>query len=1026
MIKIILVRRLSALVIVLSLLFPVPALAVIRSGKKNFKEGQKYEIQLQWDLAVQQYGLAVAAEPNNPEYKLHYLRSLQQASLWYVKTGDALAEQEDFGGAYAAYLKAYNYDQGNEIARLKMERMRRLQTERENGVDGGRPNKIGNVFPTSNEIQFARKERPRDPTDVGFKETKLKAVISHLGRQLNLNVVFDDSVKDAPISIDLKDVTLAKALDIILKINKYSFEQVDNRTILVYADNPTNRPRFETLMVKTFFLGNLTSQQARTALTALLPAGRQIVPIEQPNVGGNTIIVKATSTELQLVQDVLDSLDKNKNEVVLDVEIYEVSHDSLLQLGNQIASTALNVTEPRLDSSGKPVDYPLGSTGSLNNLGGVGRANAGKIVGNTLTPFLGGVGTLIGLPPTQLSLLQSRGDAKLLNRAQVHVLDGGKNQTKVGRSVPVRLGTTFGFGGVGSGGIGGIGGVGGAGGGVGGVGGVGGFGFPGIDSIQYRDVGLVIEAKPTITNEGYVEIEMKFETSDIVSSGSDATNLTPSFTQRSLNTTARIQDGVTAVVAGINTESSGNSRASIPILGMIPVLGRFITTPRQDSRQSDLIITVTPHIVRSQGIDNDDHLAKFAGQAQAGPTPSVEDVVFRAQLIEERERRLIAQQPGGPGTGGGTAPAGGGTAASTTVPAAATSNPTVARPPIAPVAAPVVQTPAGNTVQPAATSPPPETAAARPRPRVINDEVVARAGIVPNSISPSAAGDSGAAPNQSSPQPPTTPLTMDVTQPGQSSIVAPTESPLPSGGEAPGSSASSGRPAGGDLPGPLTSGQTGEEAEDVEMPSNGVKPAVLRPVRRPEHVERAIAKARAEAEKRRQEEKKSPPAPTTLTQAEKLVLQSYLSTATAPPAIPVKANSPVIQLSVVPRTMNAQAGTSVKFNVDIDSTVPTSLGVIAIKFSRERLKVVGVAAGEGLKVPSPIAYDVDNDNLIIRFNPKPVSIPRGKGNLLTIEFATNSPGQSEISIISNLTRLLDEKSDTLKWRSTGSRISVIQ
>jgi hypothetical protein len=66
----------------------------------------------------------------------------------------------------------------------------------------------------------------------------------------------------------------------------------------------------------------------------------------------------------------------------------------------------------------------------------------------------------------------------------------------------------------------------------------GGFGFPGIDSIQYRDVGLVIEAKPTVTNAGYVEIEMKFETSDIVSSGSDATNLTPSFTQRSLNTTA--------------------------------------------------------------------------------------------------------------------------------------------------------------------------------------------------------------------------------------------------------------------------------------------------------------------------------------------------------------------------------------------------------------------------------------------------------------------------------------------------------
>ncbi|MFZ4987123.1 MAG: FecR domain-containing protein, partial [Blastocatellia bacterium] len=827
MTKISLLKRLSVLMIVLSLLLPVPALAVSRSGKKNFKEGQRYELLLQWDLAVHHYGLALAAEPNNPEYKLHYLRSLQQASLWYVKTGDSLAEQEDFGGAYAAYLKAFNYDQGNELARLKMERMKRLQTDRENGIDGGRPNKIGNVFPTNNEIQFARKERPRDPTDVSFKDTKLKTVVSHLGRQLNLNVVFDETVKDSPVTIDLKEVTLAKALDIILKIYKYSFEQVDNRTILVYADNPTNRPRFETLMVKTFFLGNLTSQQARTALTALLPAGRQIVPIEQPNVGGNTIIVKATSTELQLVQDVLDSLDKNKNEVVLDVEIYEVSHDSLLQLGNQIVSTALNVTETRLDSAQKPVDYPLGSTGSLNNLGGIGRANAGKIVGNTLTPFLGGIGTLIGLPPSQLSLLQSRGDAKLLNRAQVHVLDGGKNQTKVGRSVPVRLGTTFGFGGFGGGGIGGVGGGAGGVGGVGGVGGIGGgggFGFPGIDSIQYRDVGLVIEAKPTITNEGYVEIEMKFETSDIVSSGSDATNLTPSFTQRSLNTTARIQDGVTAVVAGINTESSGNSRASIPVLGMIPILGRFITTPRQDSRQSDLIITVTPHIVRSQGIDSDDHLAKFAGQAQAGPTPSVEDVVFRAQLIEDRERRMIAQQPGAPGA---ASPAPGVTTPGQAVPASTTPAAVVTRPP----AAPVVQTPAGSTVQPAANTPPPNTAAARPRPRVINDEVVARSGIVPNSIAPGAGGDAGAINPQA-------PLVLDVAQAAVPNAASPTESPLPKSPGGAGESASALPPggvtsaAGGDEQAARSAvpGATAEEESSLfEMPPNGVKPATLRP-----------------------------------------------------------------------------------------------------------------------------------------------------------------------------------------------------
>jgi len=1061
MMKISILKRLVALVLVASLLSPVPALAVSRSGKKNFKEGQKYEVLLQWDLAVHHYSLAVAAEPNNPEYKLHYLRALQQASLWYVKTGDSLAEQQDFGGAYAAYLKASNYDQGNEIARLKMERMKKLQADREGGIDGGLPNKIGNVFPTNNEIQFARKERPRVPADVSFKDTKFKSIVSNLGRQLNLNVVFDESVKDTPVSIELKDVTIAKSLDIILKIYKYSFEQVDNRTILVYADNPTNRPRFETLMVKTFFLGNLTSQQARTALTSLLPAGRQIVSIDQPNnAGGNVILVKATATELQLVQDILDSLDKNKNEVVLDVEIYEVSHDTLLQLGNQIVSTALNVTETRLDSSGKPVDYPLGSTASLNNLGGIGRANSGKIVGNTLTPFLGGIGTLIGLPPSQLSLLQSRGDAKLLNRAQVHVLDGGKNQTKVGRSVPVRLGTTFGFGGFGSGSaIGGAGAVGAGAGAVGGVGGFGGggFGYPGIDSIQYRDVGLVIEAKPIITNEGYVEIEMKFETSDIVSSGSDATNLTPSFTQRALNTTARIQDGVTAVVAGINTESSGASRASIPILGMIPILGRFITTPRQDSRQSDLIITVTPHIVRSQGIDGDDHLAKFAGQAQAGPTPSVEDVVFRAQLIEERERRMIAQQPAA--TPDGQAPASQNVLTSGTAgnPMTAPGN---ARTPVktAPVQ-PVVQTPAGNPVQPAASTPPPDSAQVKPRPRVINDEVIARSGIVPNSVSSSASGASSDL-GRSVPPSQREPLTMPPSAPS----VAPTETPVPRsdppigpGGPGPGKEPPVGRPAevaggggaggqGGDprvnAPGEAVGGAAdpsstagseaggaggeagGDDAGQLQLPPTSVQPAVLRTVRRPEHVERAIAKARAEAEKRRQEEKKRP-------KKEEVIppeVMASLNPKAAPPPPMVVNTAPVIglMLEVAPRTLNATIGNNVKLDIEAESKRPSNLSRLTLKFDTEKLKVVGVTAGDLLTAPAPLDFKTQNGNLVIQFNNSPAVIKGGKGRMLTIEFSTSESGQSEVSIDTKQTQIRDEKNGNLQWKATGSRVAVIK
>jgi type II secretory pathway component GspD/PulD (secretin) len=95
-------------------------------------------------------------------------------------------------------------------------------------------------------------------------------------------------------------------------------------------------------------------------------------------------------------------------------------------------------------------------------------------------------------------------------------------------------------------------------------------------------------------------------------------------------------------VAGIKQESKGDARASIPVLGMLPILGRFFTAPKQTSDLRDIIITVTPHIIRSAALDQEDHLAHHGGSQQSGLTQSVEEVVRRAQLEDERDRRLSA------------------------------------------------------------------------------------------------------------------------------------------------------------------------------------------------------------------------------------------------------------------------------------------------------------------------------------------------------------------------------------------------
>jgi general secretion pathway protein D len=616
-------RASIALLLVVCLSLPGAVFGGGKSGKKNFKEGAKHESAEQWDLAAEQYALAVVAEPDNAEYRLRLLRAAQMASLMFAARGDLLEAKGDYAGAYNAYARAFTYDQTNETARIKMARMLEQQRAQSGLGERTRYNpRNGNLAPASNEIRTPQTPARSDVLQkLEFNEgASLKLVILNLARQLNLNVVFDESFKDInKFSLSLSEVTTAKALDILLLQTKHIFEQLDRRTIMIYADNQANRLRLEKLLVKTFYLSNADLNETRAIVQANLGVQRQVNVSKQLN----ALVVRATASELAVAQAIIDSLDKNRSEVVLDVNIYEVSNSTSLEIGNQLATAGLAATKTTYDSDGNPVTTTTGTASSLSDLGGLGRLGVSAIAGS-LFGFGGSAGALLGMPTSSLSLLQSKGKSKLLANTQIHALDGENNQTVVGRSVPVRLGTSYlTYGATASTNTNTTG---------------------TVDNIQYRDVGLVIDVTPVITNEGYVQVKMKLESSNVEASGSDAT-LTPTFTKRSLTTVSRVQDGVTAVVAGVKQDNKGDSRATIPVVGMIPILGRLFTTPKQTSSQSDIVITVTPHIIRPAEIKPEDHLARHSGTQQSGLTQSIEDVIFRAQAADEQDRRLISRQP---------------------------------------------------------------------------------------------------------------------------------------------------------------------------------------------------------------------------------------------------------------------------------------------------------------------------------------------------------------------------------------------
>ena len=182
--------RIVVSLLLVSALFLVPISAFAKKGDAHYKKGLEYEHALQWDKAAQEFTLAVAADPGNPEYQLHFRRAAFNASQAFMEQGRALAAQKDYVGAYNAFRQAYGYDQVNQLALSEMDKMARLQAEK----DGTPPPTTSATDDGETERAVGEPELPdirREQVTTIEYSGDLKAFIRKLAEQLNLNVVFD-------------------------------------------------------------------------------------------------------------------------------------------------------------------------------------------------------------------------------------------------------------------------------------------------------------------------------------------------------------------------------------------------------------------------------------------------------------------------------------------------------------------------------------------------------------------------------------------------------------------------------------------------------------------------------------------------------------------------------------------------------------------------------------------------------------------------------------------------------------------
>lgn len=607
-------RTLISFVLAFSVLC-VPMTAFAKKGDKNYKRGMDYEKAQQWDKAAQEFTLAVAADPSNMEYQLHFRRASFNASQTYMQQGRSLSERGDYVGAYNAFRQAYGYDPVNELAVSEMDRMLRLQAVKEgrttkgngNGGNGnggrtGEP-EIGSATPTPTSGQVQDPLVPREQVlRVINYNGDLKTLIRSLADQLNLNVIFDRQsfTQSRPIDINLKDVTTAQALDYVFLQEGLFFQKLSRRTILVAEQ--ARRPQYQQLVLRTFFLSNMKPADARQLVQQAIPpsVGRPQT-IVVPDDATNSLTVRDTAENVRLIGDLLQSIDKDRAEVVMDVNIYEVSKNDLLAFGNQINATLDN------GLGGSPGFSLLTDNGVLSS----------AARGVSLAAQVGGVPTALAgalvIPPSVLRAFQSRDNTKLIASTQVHAFNGEESTARIGQRVPVQTAQAYPFGvqtGTPTPGIGNP------------------FPTGGFPVINYEPTGLTLKFTPQVFPNLDVQVKMNIEQKDVIG----ASTLTPTFTERTMTGTARVQNNRTMMLASISTDIEARGRRGIAFISGLPFLGRFFTAPTRDIRQVDIVISVTPRVLRAPAVTPRDEEMRPSGTLQSPTTGSL------AEMMRETER----------------------------------------------------------------------------------------------------------------------------------------------------------------------------------------------------------------------------------------------------------------------------------------------------------------------------------------------------------------------------------------------------
>ncbi len=608
----------------------VTVLAAGCAANASYRKAESYELAGEWDEAVLKYMAALQGDPGNIKYQAALLRAKIKASQAHFEQGKQFEKAGAMERALVEYQQATQLDPTNQYAAAQLDHVRRsLAAQRQN-------RQAETIEQMKEKVRGARPQPPllnprsNQPISLEFPQpVSIFQIYRALAQAFGINVLFDPNLKDQDIAIDLKDVTAQAALETLMHAAGHFYKVIDEHTILIAADTPQNRRTYEDLVIQTFFLSNAEVKDMTTILRSLIDA-KKIATNEQLN----AIILRDTADKVKVAEKIIESNDKSKAEVVVDVELLQIDTTRLSELG--IALSQYNVTQTLNTGLTGGTGTTTGGTGGT----GTAATAASGMLQVSQIPFLNQSNWFLNIPNFVYNFVKQNGEARLLAKPQLRITEGNKANLVIGDKVPIPL-TTFNTSNT-----------------------VGTSIVP-ITSFQYQDVGIKIEIEPRVHHNQEVTLKVKIEVSQlgtpIVSNGQSE----PTIGTRQFDSTIRLQDGETNFLAGLIRDDDSRNDQGIPGLSDLPVIGRLFSDKQHMNQHTDVVLTLTPHIIRNAEITEEDLLpiwvgteanvtfrggspraeSETEGPFEEGNTPEEMQELVRRRLQQRLPRGLRSDEP---------------------------------------------------------------------------------------------------------------------------------------------------------------------------------------------------------------------------------------------------------------------------------------------------------------------------------------------------------------------------------------------